>query len=162
MIDVQWTPSPLPAAALEVLRSELAAWEGAQWMPGQQCRGVAADCVHFVAAIVDRMFDRPTYTTLPRVAQDASLHDGRLTMTTVREMLRRVGPAMRIRGAAVQPGDVLVAGPEEGGPGHALIVGPDPCTIWHCARGRGVVRTGVVIPGFRLMRIYRPDIGGTR
>ncbi len=58
----------------------------------------------------------------------------------------------------LQPGDLLVVGTNNGGPGHLMIVGVRKNTIWHAGgRGARFDQTGWALgDGFeRLFAVYR-------
>lgn len=120
----------------EILRE----WEGTPYCPGQQCKGVAVDCVRFVSAVLDEMLC--ITTPMERLPQDASFHNKALVMRGMRRFFRRY-PSVKVEGS-VQPGDVLIMGPKNGGPGHAAIVGPTG--YWHCFQN-GVIMAGLHMPG---------------
>jgi hypothetical protein len=72
------------------------------------------------------------------------------------ERLSALFPCEEVTDGWVEPADVLVTGPLFGGPGHAMIVGAMPNTVYH-ATPAGVVRTGVgfVLMGHRVYRVLR-------
>lgn len=163
-VAVKLTWSPLVREGLSAdevkrlcyrLNSVLQAWKGTPYREGDMCRGAGVDCLRFGLAIMDEMYGTPT-RAIPRVAQDASLHDEAQVRAAVREMVRVYGPLVEVaEGAPVMPGDLVVTGPEGGGPGHLMVVGPDPNELWHSTRGIGVVMTGVYVPGLVLMHVFR-------
>ena len=56
----------------------------------------------------------------------------------------------------VEPGDIVIVGPRGGGPGHILVAGARPSSLYHAISTR-VVRAGcMVYDPFVLFRIYRP------
>jgi len=121
---------------------ELGAWIGTRYASGQRCRGVVADCVGFVFGAIDGLDGRPR-AQAPSMPRDVAFHspeDAERALRALRELyepVRALGPE-----ALLEPGDVLVVGPKFGGPGHAMLVGPEPRTIWHCTPGAGVHRAG--------------------
>jgi hypothetical protein len=62
-----------------------------------------------------------------------------------------------VRDGSLEPGDWVVTGPAGGGPGHAMVVGPRPNTLWHCNRGPGVCWTGIglAMNDQAIHRVYR-------
>jgi len=120
----------------EILQS----WEDTPYCPGQQCRGVAVDCVRFVSAVLDEMLCKDT--VMERLPQDASFHNAPLVRQGFRRFLKRY-PCTKVEGN-IQPGDVLIMGPRNGGPGHAAIVGLKG--YWHCFH-TGVTMAGLEMPG---------------
>jgi cell wall-associated NlpC family hydrolase len=114
-------------------------WRGTPYMPGQQCKGVATDCVRFVSAVLDEITGVPK--TLERLPQDMSFHNPEKARSGLRSFLKKY-PSEIVTDGTVQPGDVLIMGPLNGGPGHAAIVGKRG--YWHCDS------TGVVFAGLRI------------
>jgi hypothetical protein len=66
-------------------------------------------------------------------------------------------PAERIRDRNVEPGDIVVVGTHAGGPGHLMLVGPQPNTLWHCTESSGACMSGWGLPAFtsRVFAVYR-------
>ncbi len=148
-----WRPlddSALTARIDSVLRS----WANTPYMAGQRAKGAGVDCLRYVTAALDELTGRST-PAIPNLPQDAALHDPILARETMRAIIRAYGPARRIDDLTVEPADVVVTGDPDGGPGHAMIVGAEPNTIWHSTRPR-VHTTGVQIVDQKVFRIYRP------
>jgi hypothetical protein len=114
-------------------------WEDTPYCPGQQCKGVAVDCVRFVAAVIDEMLGMET--PMARLPQDASFHNPELARRGMREFLTRY-PSVKAPDV-LEPGDVIVMGPRSGGPGHAAIIGLHG--YWHCGQF-GVNMAGRAFP----------------
>lgn len=136
--------APLPAALRgqgNFLATVLAEWDGTPYWPGQQARGPdgGVDCVRFVAAIIDRL--KGTATPIETLPPDAAMHTRQKAIAAMLTILHALGPADLIDGP-LQPGDVVITGPVDGGPGHAMIVGPQKNTLWESA-GSGVHRVGL-------------------
>lgn len=134
---------------MEILHS----WDGTPHMDGQQCRGVAVDCVRFVSAVLDELAG--TNTQLDRLPQDASFHNADVCWKAFKRFMSEF-PTKDVLDSEMQPGDVLITGPKNGGPGHAIIVGADGA-LWHCD-GDFVSRMGLSIRGqgvFALKKIKR-------
>jgi cell wall-associated NlpC family hydrolase len=138
----EWRALPPELAAQgERLAQVLAAWEGTPYWPGQQARGAdgGVDCVRFVAAIVDAL--KGTTTPIETLPPDAAMHARASAIAAMKKILDQLGPADLVDGP-LEPGDVVITGPIDGGPGHAMIVGPQPNTLWESA-GSGVHRCGL-------------------
>lgn len=114
----------------EVLRS----WNGTPYMSGQQLKGEAVDCVHFGAAVADELYG--WHNDLPdNIALDACSHDAEESWRQVRKLLAvypQLGPVRPREDGLydVEPGDLVVVGPASGGPGHLMVVGARPNTMW--------------------------------
>ena len=138
------------------LRRYLESWLGTPYGVGQQQPGAGVDCVRFVAAVLD--FLRDSRTPLTLLPQDAAFHDRAGATAAMLRFRRAFAPIVPSDGSELEPGDVLVTGPPHGGPGHAILVGPDPGTTWEAGYGR-VQRCGWVLPHrYRLFAVYR--LGG--
>lgn len=145
--------------AQRALALELEAWRGTAYGVGQQCRGVAADCVRFVCGVLDAL--RGTKTPLKTLPPDTCFHDSAKAVAGMERIRALFAPTDEVTNGVIQPGDVIVTGPAGAGPSHAMIVGTDPNTAWHCAAlgGRGGVTVtgirGVYVLGHRIFMVYR-------
>ena len=154
-LDLVFSDGPLAA-----LTAEIESWEGTPYMAGQQAKGAGVDCVRFVTSILDFLVGVKTdYSTLPA---DASLHARDACIAGMLSIKRRypcdtVFHSERMNAKrVVQPGDVVVVGAPQGGPGHAMIVGPRPNTLWHSAHPN-VHMTGLsfIVGEQKVYRVYR-------
>jgi len=120
----------------ERLRRILKSWEGTPHMDGQRAKGVGVDCVQFVAAVLDELAG--TETELKSLPKDTAFHQRDKAVAGMKLFIKH------FNGEKVdepyQPGDVFITGPLSGGPGHAIILGPDR-GLWHSATNR-VIRSG--------------------
>lgn len=132
-------------------------WRGTPYMAGQQMRGVGVDCVRFVAAVLDEFYLREPVPieTLPT---DAALHARDSAIAGMKRLRELYMPNDPVEDGSLEPADVLVTGPKNGGPGHAMIVGPRRNQLWHAA-GNEVHTTGFAFfapfLGNRIFRVYR-------
>jgi len=142
------------------LREALALWDSTPYAPDQQCAQVGVDCVRFVCAIMDQISGRSTNPrTLP---QDAAMHDRAGAVACMKQIMTLYKPIKPLgpHYPYVRGGDVLIVGRRTGGPGHAMIVGPDQNTIWHATFPR-VQRTGMYLDNdHKVFRVYRYDWEG--
>lgn len=137
----------------------LASWEGTPYAAGQGYRGVGGDCVRATVLILSEWmrWSPPSLTTLP---PDAALHDRVGAMRGLHRIRRALPPHTRLRGVLrAQPGDVLITGHPSGGPGHAIIVGPQRNTLWQATQSAGFARCGWALPPefARLYAVLRFD-----
>lgn len=122
-----------------------------------QCRKqVGVDCIRFVCSVADELYgyERGPLITLP---PDQAMHDRYGAIAAMRQIRRRYFPVDDVRrDEFLEPGDILVTGPLNGGPGHAMIVGTAPGHIWETTMD-GVQRSGMPFFGrdSELFRIYR-------
>lgn len=155
-LDVSWEPLP---RNLDWLRARLEAcltsWRGTPHRPGQCVPGVGVDCVRFVISVLETMSGRSLSKDV-RIPQDASFHNRELALGAMRIFLESWKDRIDVTGGPYEPGDVLVVGPAAGGPGHAILVGPEPRTLWHSS-SIGVHKTGWALerPMSRVFRVFR-------
>lgn len=153
-MHVVWHPAN--QSWVKRLERILVSWEETPYAPGQQQKGRkgGVDCIRFGCAVLDELYRRPL-TDLPPRAPDASMHDAEGAFSVMREILRRYPDHVDILDGNIEPGDILVVGPRSGGPGHMMIVGHQPGTVWQASADR-VHFTGLYLPSTAtLFRIYR-------
>ncbi len=120
------------------LQAILESWEGTPHMAGQQSKGKGVDCVRFVAAVLDEMAG--TETDIKSLPQDTGFHQREKAMAGMRLFIKNFN-GYKVEDDTLQPGDVIVTGPLNGGPGHAIIVGTKGF-LWHSATNK-VVKSGL-------------------
>jgi len=150
MRDFKWAEieSHLEARLHYVLTS----WVGTSYHPGWQCKGAGVDCVRFVCGVLDELYGVTTpIETLP---PDTAMHNARGAVGVMHKIKVLYKPNMAVRDGTISPGDVVVMGPRDGGPGHALIAGPSRNTLWH-STGLGVQVTGLGFADGIHNKIYR-------
>lgn len=144
-LKMQWRPGdPRIATKLALI---LAGWEGTPYVPGRQVAGrgplAGVDCIRFVCGVLDALYGytrEPTFAhTLP---PDGAMHNRAGAIKSMRKILSLYQPGENVTDGSLEPGDVIVAGVPGGGPGHALIVGERPNTLWHSTH-KGVAWTGL-------------------
>lgn len=150
----RWAPLELDNAdaICDALRVELRSWEGTPYGRGQQCKGVAVDCVRFLCGVLDAMYGLDN--SIPRLPQDMAMHDHASAIAAMR-YISGLYPHEAARGRVLYPGDAVIVGERKGGPGHALIVGPDPNSLWQAGTSE-VHRTGISFSvEWKVHRVYR-------
>lgn len=152
-LHLRWTPLSIqdilscaarPEANLDVverMRDTLATWGGTKYGSGQRCRGVLADCIGAVFGLIDDLDGRPR-AQAPSMPPDVALHDPERSAEALQALRALYAPVEVVKGREVQPFDILVVGPSLAGPSHAMLVGPQPNTIWHCSPSSGLNWTG--------------------
>lgn len=120
------------------MQETLNEWEDTPHMDGQQSKGKGVDCVRFVAAILDELGG--TKTPIKHLPRDAAFHKRELAISGMKLFIKQFNGRKLSIDEPLQPGDVLVTGPVSGGPGHAIILGPNGF-LWHSAHEK-VVKTG--------------------
>ncbi|MEK7425261.1 MAG: hypothetical protein AAB131_15630, partial [Actinomycetota bacterium] len=125
-IPLRWAPGDEQTSSR--LRAILEPWLGTPYVAGQRLRGVGADCVGFACSVMDEMLGRSD-TPRERLPRDAALNHPVKARAFMRVMLERYAPVEEVApGKVALPGDIFVTGALGGGPGHVIIVGPDPST----------------------------------
>jgi len=134
----------------------LRSWDGTPYMAGQQVQQVGVDCVRFVSAVLDALLGRQR-TGMPDLPQDTAMHNRTKAIAAMRAIIRLYPEAKVVRNPRfIEPGDVLVVGEATGGPGHAIIVGPEPNTLWQTGTtGVRKCGLGLIDASQRLFRVYR-------
>lgn len=153
-------PNKLAPSEANMIEARLALvisnWEGTPYMSGQQQRGTAADCIGFVFGVVDEMYGRksPDRTVLP---PDTAMHSREQALATIRALRRLYAPNEPVTDGTIEPGDIIVTGHRQGGPGHVMIAGSKRNTLWHCVNEIGVCQTGIgFADGYeRIFGVYR-------
>jgi len=138
-----WSPVEGPDSEEITRRIDevLTSWEDTPYMAGEQAKGVGTDCIRFVCGAMDELYG--TSHPIPREMQDISMHNTKgavRIMKKIRENWpnhRTLGPDERI----LQPGDVIVTGQAQGGPGHAILVGAQRNTVYQATK-KGVRKGG--------------------
>lgn len=142
---LRWTPLRIAeidqSATLEAMHDVLAGWEGTRYGSGQRCRGVLADCIGAVFGCIDDLDGRPR-AQAPSMPPDSAVHDPSTAAAALRALRELYQPIESLSGVEVQPFDIVVVGPLGGGPSHAMLVGPQRNTLWHCTPGAGFHRAG--------------------
>lgn len=131
-------------------------WEKTPYMALKSAKQGGVDCIRFVCSVADELYgySRGPMITLP---PDQAMHDRAGALAAMRAICRRYEPLIDATDDEfLEPGDILVVGPNGGGPGHALIAGGKQGHVWECL-ARGVTLSGMPIIGSttELFRIYR-------
>lgn len=161
-IKIEYGGIPDHAAAQRAerrLARILGSWEGTPYLHGQRHKGVGCDCVGATVGVLAEwmQWKVPQFKTLP---PDAALHDREGAIKALLAIRRALPPHSQVEHAkSAQPGDVLITGHTNGGPGHAIIVGTDRNTLWQATKSAGFVRCGWALPPehCRLYAVLRFD-----
>lgn len=136
------------------LKDVLHSWRGTRYMDGQCVKGAGVDCVRFLACVLNELY-REELAVPERLPRDLSLHDPAGARAALRRFMETYPHDDVTDAPALTPGDVLVTGPVDGGPGHAVLVGPVRNTLWE-ATTQGVDQTGWARPSTeRVFRAFR-------
>lgn len=135
------------------LEDVLQSWRSTPYGLGQRCKGVAVDCVRFVCAVVDEMYQQP-YQDIEHLPDDIAFHSREKAIDAFRMMIRLFPDHTSVRGNEVEPGDVVICGSKSGGPGHAMIVGTKQSILWH-SNSHKVVQTGLAFPQAGMYYLHR-------
>lgn len=135
------------------LESVLQSWKSTPYGLGQQCKGVAVDCVRFVCGVVDEMYQQP-YQSIERLPDDIAFHSREKAIDAFRMIMRLYPDHRSVRSDHVEPGDIVVCGSKSGGPGHAMIVGTEQSILWH-SNTHKVAKTGLAFPQAGMYYLHR-------
>ena len=150
LYDYSWRPTPYDDRLNDLFEK----WKDTPYIEGQQRAGSGVDCFRFVCAVLDGM--EHTKRTVEHIPADRSIHDRRGAFRGFKRVLERFKPFEVVKDKVLEAGDVLISGPKGGGPGHALIAGSKPLTLWHVPGvGLRVRRIGMALSQGQLFRIYR-------
>lgn len=132
------------AALAAAVHAAILRWEGTRYMSGQQVRGSHADCIRFACGVLDDLYG--WRRELPRnLALDTATHAPDEAWAQLRRLLEVYPEAEALHRDTmgywhVEPGDVVVVGSRNGGPGHLVVVGARPNTCWESPRPGCAVR----------------------
>lgn len=156
METLRWSTERLPMPLEQRLSSAIDIWKGTPYHEGAQRPQAGVDCWRFVSAVADEMRCR-AWTKLPRMIADVAMHNPERARAALRWAMRE-HELEDIGGSEVRAGDCVIAGPKDGGPGHAMLAGPDGF-LWHVTQREGVDRTGLTTHGLDFYTILRVKAG---
>lgn len=148
--------------AISNLGDVLRSWAGTPYSSGQRLRGRAADCIGAVFGAIDELDGRPRAQD-PGLPQDTAMHHRESAVVAMREIMRRYAPLRKLQSVdgapiVVQPGDLVVTGLSNGGPGHIEIVGSRKNELWHATAGPGFHQGGWSLLSEQVLYgVWRPE-----
>ncbi len=134
----------------------LGEWERTPYDTKFSQKGEGSSCTGFICRVLDELYRRDE-TELPQIPNDIAFHDKAGAIAGLKWFMRVFPAAERIEIGKVEPGDVIITEPTDGGPGHALIVGPRENTMWQTTDDVvGVHYTGLYVPStYQLSAVFR-------
>ncbi len=153
----KWNPLPEELTPLYKKLQELFdSWRFTPYLEGSCAIQEGVDCVRWICyGIVDQLFGYKRIINA-KLPSDACFHSPKHCFAAMKILKESYDPLIRVPYSELQPGDLLVSGPLHGGPGHLMMVGPRPNTIWHTSIICGVTMTGMLPPfGYRFFRAWR-------
>lgn len=119
-------------------------------------KGVGSSCAGFICRLLAELY-RIEPVDIRAIPEDMSFHNRAGAVAGLKWFLRTFPAAEKLESERVQPGDVIITEPLDGGPGHALMVGPREGTMWQNLDCQvGVHYTGLSVPStYRLHSVYR-------
>lgn len=160
-LDVNWEPLKIDGLTeqqnreiLDRLEMILFSWKGTPYSPNKRVKKYGVDCIRFVTGVIDELcgIEHVPCRTLP---SDISFHDKATAMAGMKTFVRNYD-FVKVTTRLVQPGDVLITGPNNGGPGHGVLAGIVPNTLFESSFGVGVHQIGLSINDtYRLFGHYR-------
>ncbi len=154
-MPLKWTEFDGDPRAVKRLERILESWERTPYSesPGENPKGQGVSCIGFICGVLDELAVAAVPIDYPHLPLDIGMNNPAGARSAMHALLGLFPDHERVNVMSVQPGDVLVVG--QGGPGHAMIVGPRRNTIWH-AGGPHVHYTGWVLPPHsKLFAVYR-------
>jgi hypothetical protein len=116
--------------------------------------------------VLDDLYRREgdSVTNTSRMTPDSGMRDVRLGLREIRSIMRQYPDVRIVRDGSIQPGDVILTRSSnlpgaERRPGHAMIAGVAPWTVWHSAAPLGVSMTSIAASK-GVVRVYRPGKKG--
>ena len=125
----------------------LKSWEKTPYRLGESCKGRGVDCIHFMSGVLDELYGFPR-EAIAKLQGDTCLHSPKSAKAAMRVIIRTYSSHKRVTDDTIEPGDALVTGPINGGPGHVMIAGTLN-RLWHATLNNGIEQTGSA---------YRPDL----
>ena len=165
-LDLDWYPLRLPldgfasplAKGRKIerrLERILGEWSGTPYHTSFVQKQHGVYCTAFVCRVLDDLYRRPK-TELISIPDDISFHNREGAIAGLQWFMRQFPACEKITNNQVEPGDVLITGPEGGGPGHAIIIGPRRNTMWQASGTAGVHFTGLALPNiYKFYGAYR-------
>lgn len=151
MPSIRHLPPSIEARIDEVLLS----WLGTRYRVGSRSKGRFVDCVNFATAFLDEMRGIPTPEPVRALRGDACLHSEESCRAAMRTLLRSYGPYTEVKDGTLEPGDIIVEGPEEGGPGHVLVASTKSNVVVHASSYKVCPRSMQPPPGRKVFAVYR-------
>lgn len=137
------------------LEQECLTWKGTPYSEGSRIPKFGVDCINFVSSVLDSILNI-TLPPDPAILSDVALNNPEKARDCMKYMVNRYRPYTEVKDKTIKPGDVIITRVENSGPVHALIAGFNKNTIWHIpSQKSSVCRTGLLIPGLTLDKIYR-------
>lgn len=125
---MRWRELEHPAA-LAALERVVRSWDGTPYREGSKAvKGMSADCVRFVGAVLDELRGKPP-TPILTLRNDAAKHSFYQAVKILEGLLVAFAPVETVKDGTLEPGDV-VALSYGGGPTHSAIVGWRRNTLW--------------------------------
>lgn len=132
-------------------------WRGTPYRLNKCIQGRYVDCLHFAAAVLDRLFGTAHSKELKSLPPDACVHNRRGVEAALRALLRTY-PHRRVKDGSVEAGDLVIWGraSKRSGPSH-LLVASLRGRLWHASQP-SVCFCGYSIPdSHRLLAVYRSE-----
>lgn len=131
----------------------LDSWVGTPYVLGSAAKKQGVDCVRFVCSVLDEMYGT---RRIPenRLPSDLSLHDKIGALSAMKQIISAYKPNQHVEDFIWEPGDIVVVGAPNAGPGHAMIVSCRKNVLYH-ATNQGIVTTGITFPVGTSLDVFR-------
>lgn len=155
-LTLPWSWRPIDPSAEARIERVLASWKGTRYMAGACVKGHGVDCVRFVCAALDEILGLDRAKEIQAMPPDTALHTRDGAMRVMRRLRRLYEPNRIVTDYTISPGDIVVTGHPQGGPGHAMIAGVRENTLWQASAGK-VHFTGIALAAEQqtVFRVYR-------
>lgn len=165
-LDLEWHPlrleldgfaSPVAKGRAIERRLEriLGEWKDTPYHPSFIHKKQGVYCTAFVCRVLEELYRRE-WRDMLNIPDDISFHNREGAIAGLKWFMRQFPACEKITDNKIEPGDVIITGPEGGGPGHAIIVGPRRNTMWQASGTCGVHFTGLALPNiYELYAAYR-------
>lgn len=150
ILQFRYEERPWTRRVEEVCRS----WSGTPYKLGRCVKQRYVDCIHFGAAVLDELYGINHSKDLRSLPPDACIHNRRGVQKALRALLEAYPSHRRVRDGSLEAGDLVVTGPQQGGPSH-LLVASRRGVLWE-ASSHGVRASGYgIFTVERLVAVFR-------
>lgn len=152
ILNFTYLPSPWERRVEEVCSY----WVGTPYRLNMCHPGEGVDCIHYGAAVLDRLYGTEHSKNLQSLPPDACVHNRKGVEKATRALLKSYPAMKRVEDGTIEAGDLVITGPvgEHPTASHLLIAGKR-AKLWQASKG-GVNFTGYgILDCEMLVAVYR-------